>query len=130
MICLLLQTFTVTLTNPLGGARFQEPLTATVTILQSDDFNGVFSFAADSLVVSVCCVEYFSQYRLLLEQVIIPENNVATLIVERLKSAVGVVTVYWEVSSGGVSDLVPTNGSITFQDVGTFDAWTLPTLLQ
>ena len=36
---------------------------------------------------------------------------------ERSKSAVGVVTVYWEISSDGVNDLSPVNGSVTFQDV-------------
>lgn len=54
----------------------------------------------------------------------IPESSgpndtmgIATLTVQRARSSVGEVTVYWEVDEDGVADLEPTFGNITFAEV-------------
>ena len=49
----IIQSFSVMLTSPVGGAQLGNPLTATITISQNDDLNGVFSFAPGSLVVGL-----------------------------------------------------------------------------
>ena len=46
------ETFEVSLVSPTGGAEIGQPSAVTITIPSNDDINGVFSFTADSLLVS------------------------------------------------------------------------------
>ena len=120
----------VSLVNPQDGAAIGDMDSVAITINENDDINGVFSF--DSVLVSTnyscVCFQHFT-YCFCLSlcvQILLPESEgpddtsgVATLIVLRLRSTVGEVTVYWEVAQDGVMDLQPTGGNLTFRDVRT-----------
>lgn len=42
----------MSLANPFGGAQFGDLTSVTLVIVKNDDYNGAFSFASDSVVVS------------------------------------------------------------------------------
>lgn len=96
------EVFDIVLINPSGGVRI-DPLRSitTITILQSDDPNGVVAVAAGSQSVSVA------------EPVAGAAQNV-TITLIRTAGAIGDVTVRWAlVNLDGQQDVSPSGGNVT-----------------
>jgi uncharacterized repeat protein (TIGR01451 family)/uncharacterized delta-60 repeat protein len=104
------ETITLTLTNPTGGASLAVPSVATLTILDDDFLPGSLTFLTNSYVANETTT-----------------NAVITVL--RTNGSTGVVTVDFAATDGtarnGV-DYVSTNGTLTFADGVTSNAFLVP----
>jgi G-protein coupled receptor 98 len=98
------ETFSVELVSVNGGARLGSDVTTTVTILRSDDVNGIFQFSGTTVVI--------------LSESTTPDDpdGVAEFTVTRSRGSTGDVVVYWEVGPNAADDLAPINGTLFFGD--------------
>eukprot|EP00058_Branchiostoma_floridae_P024219 XP_002609709.1 hypothetical protein BRAFLDRAFT_102479 [Branchiostoma floridae] len=107
------ESFTVTLSDPTGGAEIGSYGEVTVTILSNDNAHGIIGFVEDQLQTEA-------------EETV--SDNTVSLTVERLQGTVGQVIVNWEASRDAAADISPVSGQVVFLDGERYSVLTLSIL--
>ncbi|XP_066273052.1 adhesion G-protein coupled receptor V1-like isoform X1 [Branchiostoma lanceolatum] len=107
------ESFTVTLSDPTGGAEIGSYGEVTVTILSNDNAHGIIGFVEDQLQTEA-------------EET--ASDNTVSLTVERLQGTVGQVIVNWEASQDAAADISPVSGQVVFLDGERYSVLTLSIL--